>query len=116
MSLGLLWADFAYYGGVCDVAAAVGGNGVKVYGAEGVGSLDALFGGVSGVGTDALTQSSEFVGIGCVPYGLVHGVSAQLAIFHHGARCCIKDGGCQWRRVGGSGGMVGAVCEGILHA
>ena len=116
MSLGLLWADFAYYAGACDVAAAVDGNGVKVDGAEGVGSLDALFGGVSGVGANALTQSFEFVGIGCVPNSLVCGVLAELAIFHHGARCCVKDGGCQWRRVAVRGCWVGAVCEGILRA
>ena len=93
--LGFLWAYFAYHAGVRDVTAVIYWNGMKVDGAEGVGSLDALFGGVSGVGANALTKTSKFIGVGCVPHGFVRGVSAKLAIFHHCACCSVKDWGCK---------------------
>ena len=54
---GFLWADFTNNACVCDVTLAVGGYGMEVDGAKGVSALDVLFGGVGGVGANALAEA-----------------------------------------------------------
>ena len=78
---GFLRLYFTHDLGVRDVPMAVGEYSMEVVGAEGVSTLDALLCGVSGVGADALAEASKFIGIGCVPHGLVCGMAVQLAMF-----------------------------------
>ena len=71
--------------------------------------------GLEGVGADALVEASKFVGIGCVPHGLVHGVMVQLAMFKHLTGGGVDDQGCKGLDQGGDGVgghvVIGGVCK-----
>ena len=97
-------AHFAYHSGVSDVRPAVGGDVVVVDWTKGIGAFDSLLGRVCWVVTDALAESSKFVGVGGIPDFFVGRVVAELAMFELFAGCGIKDRArlwaCWWRWCG----------------
>jgi hypothetical protein len=77
--------NFTNYHGVADFLSFVGGNIVIVDEKESVSARNS-FGGGGGSRPNPLAQSSELVGVGCVPSCLVAGILTELAMFEEFTR------------------------------